>query len=97
MIPTVISTISHFWSPNNFLVVCICILIFHGIYSPYPQIFFFGGGRANFFVCLVAGGWEDFKFLHDLLYWGDLVSFLKEAKGARPFSSIKPSLTNHVN
>ena len=32
MIPIVISTISHFWSyPNNFLLVCICILIFHGI------------------------------------------------------------------
>ena len=23
--------------PNNFLIVCICILIFHGLYSPSPQ------------------------------------------------------------
>ena len=56
--------------PNKFLVVCLCILIFHGIYSPAQlQIFF--------------------------LYWGELISFLEE--GARPFSSIKPSMTNHVN
>ena len=25
--------------PDKFLVVCICIPIFHGIYSPYPQMF----------------------------------------------------------
>ena len=29
------------------MVVCICIIIFHGIYSPYPQIFFLW--EANFF------------------------------------------------
>ena len=28
--------------PNKFPVVFICILIFHGIYSPYPKIFFVG-------------------------------------------------------
>ena len=58
--------------PSNFLVVYLCILIFHGIYpSPptQPQVF--------------------------LLYWVELISFLGE--GARPFSSMKPSMTNHVN
>ena len=28
--------------PSKFLVVFICILISHGIYSPYPKIFFVG-------------------------------------------------------
>ena len=43
----------------------------------YPKIFFLWGGK--FFSCLVARDWEDFKFLWDLLYWGDLISFLEEA------------------
>ena len=30
------------------------------------------------FSFLLARGWEDFKFLGDLLYWGDLISFLGE-------------------
>ena len=37
--------------PNKFLVVCIYILIFHGIYSPYPQILFLWG--TNFFLCVL--------------------------------------------
>ena len=82
-------------SPNKFLVVCICILIFHGIYSPIPRTFFLLGVGANFFSLLVARGWEDFKFLGDLLNWEDLISFLVE--GAMPFSSIKPPMTNHEN
>ena len=43
---------------------------------------------------IVTKCWEKFKFLEDLLYWGDLIFFLRE--GARPFSSIKQSMTNHV-
>ena len=50
MIPNVVSTIFHFWSPTNFLVVCNCILVFHGIYSLYPQIFFLW--RAKKFFCV---------------------------------------------
>ena len=48
--------------PSEFLVVCICILIFHGIYSPLPTNIFFCGG-LTFFSCLAVKGWEDFKFL----------------------------------
>ena len=85
--------------PNKFLVVCICILIFHVIYSPQPTNVLFlwegGGGGAIFFSCFVARDWEDFKLLGDLPYWGDLISFLRE--GTRPFSSVKPSMTTHVN
>ena len=51
--------------------------------------------NLNFSLYLVARGWEYFKFLGDLLYWGVLISLLGE--GARPFSSIKPSMTNCVN
>ena len=50
---------------------------------------------AKFFSYLVALGWEYFKFLGDFLYWGVLISFL--GVRARPFSSIKPSVTNHLN
>ena len=46
-------------------------------------------------MCLVARDWEDFKFLGDLLYWGDIISFLGE--GAKTFSLIKASMTKHVN
>ena len=60
--------------PNKFLVVCICILIFHGIYPPTHKYFLLG----NNFFCLVARGWEDLKFLRELLYWGKLTSFLRE-------------------
>ena len=80
--------------PNKFLGVCICILIFHIIYSPRPKNMFFCRGTI-FFSCFVARDWEDFKLLGDLPYWGDLISFLGE--GTRPFSSIKPSGTTHVN
>ena len=52
--------------PNIFLVVCIFILIFHGIYSPLPTNIFFVEGY--FSVCVVARSWEDLKFLVDLLY-----------------------------
>ena len=76
MILIVIFTISHFWSPKNFLLVCICILIFHGIY-PLPLY------PLNFFSCFVARDWEDFKFLGDLLRWGP--NFLFEIGGRAIF------------
>ena len=57
--------------PNKFLVVCLCILIFHDIYPPLPQ-------PQIFFVL-----------------WGTNILFGRER--ARPFSSIMPSKTNHVN
>ena len=82
--------------PNNFLLVCICILIFHGIYPlPPPTNIYIFCGVYNFFSCLVARGWENFKFLGDLLRRGDLIPFLGER--STPFSSIKPSMTNHAN
>ena len=40
------------------------------------------------FLCLVARNWENFKFLGGLLF---------RRGEARPFSSIKPSVTSHVN
>ena len=36
--------------PCKFLVVCICILIFHGIYFPYPQIERFSKGDGYFIL-----------------------------------------------
>ena len=79
--------------PNKYVVVCICIIIFHVIYSPYPQIIFLWG--INFFFNFVAKAWEYFKFLGELMYLGVLFSFF--GMGAMPFSSTKPSVTNHVN
>ena len=39
--------------PNNFLVVCICICIFHGVYNPLPhlQIFFLWRAKKFFVSC----------------------------------------------
>ena len=65
----------NFVHPNKFLVVSIFILIFHGLYSPIPTNIFLQG--ANF-LCVVARGWEDFKFLGELMYWRYLISFLGE-------------------
>ena len=96
IIPIVISTISHFWSPypNKFLVFCICILIFHGVYSLLPTNMFFWW--TNFFLCLVARDWEDFKFLEDLLYWERPIFFFGRGM-LDHFLPIKQSMTNHVN
>ena len=77
--------------PNKFLVVCICILIFHGIYSPFPQILFVGD---YIFCVLLLGPGKMSNLLGSLYSLGDLISFLGE--GDRLFSSIKPSMTNHV-
>ena len=60
------------------MVVCISIVIFHGIYSPLLTKYFFCRG-LNFFLCLVGSwGWEYFKILGDLLYWEVLISFFGE-------------------
>ena len=76
--------------PNKFVVF---VFVFSMVYTPpYPQFCFF---VFFIFSCLVARDWEYFRFLGDLLYWEILISFLE--RGARPFSSIKPSVTNHVD
>ena len=62
--------------PNKFAVVCICIVIFHSIYSPLLTNIFLRG--AKFFLCLVARGWKYFKLLGDFLYWRVLIFFLGE-------------------
>ena len=45
-------------------------------------------GLNVFFLYLIARDWENFKFL------GDLISFWE--KGARPFTSMEPSMMNHL-
>ena len=52
--------------------------------------------EAKFFSYIVARGWENFKFLGGLLYWGDIIYFLGDGR-AKPFLSIKSSMTNHIN
>ena len=42
--------------PKKILVVCICILIFHGIYSSQPQIYFFCEGLIFFHVLQLGPG-----------------------------------------
>ena len=94
MIPIVISIISHFWPPTlTTSWYSVFVSLFSMAYTPHSQIFFLWGKKKNSY--LVARGWENFKFLGDLLYWGELICFLGE--GVTPVSSIKPSVTNHVN
>ena len=61
--------------------------------SPSTHKYLFVG--AKIFLCLVVRSWQNFKFLGGLLYWVDLIPFGRGE--ARPVSSIKPSMTNHVN
>ena len=77
MIPILISTIFYFWSPTvTHFWQSVFAPLFSIIYTPpYLQIFFL---QETNFVCLVDKIWEDSKFLRDLLYWGDLISFLGE-------------------
>ena len=63
--------------PKNFLVACIYILVFHGIYSLSPSTNNFLLGLKSFFY-LVARVWENFRFLGDFFYWGDLICFFGE-------------------
>ena len=76
MIPIAISAISHFCFPTltNFW-WSVFVSLFSMVYTPLPTNIFLLG---NNFFCLVARGWEDFKFLGELLYWGSLIPFLGE-------------------
>ena len=56
--------------PNNFLVVCICVLSFHGIYSPHQQIFFLW--RAKKFFCVLQLGAQKISN-----FWGPFCNSLK--------------------
>ena len=76
--------------PNNFLVLCICIPIFHGIYSTQSTQKYCLLCGLKMFSYLAARNWENFKLLGDLLYWGDLISFLGEE--ASSFSCISHQL-----
>ena len=80
--------------PNKFVVVCICIVIFHGIHSPLPTNIFLWGAKYFFVSCSQGLGILQSS-------WGPSAlggpNFLFQRRGARPFSSIKPSMTNHVN
>ena len=71
MIPIVVSTISLQLSGSLYLYP-----YFSWYIPPIHKQFFVGA--INFVSYLVARGWENFKFLGDLLYWGDLISFLGE-------------------
>ena len=71
MIPIVVSTISLQLSGSLYLYP-----YFSWYIPPIHKQFFVGA--INFVSYLVAKGWENFKFLRDLLYWGDLISFLGE-------------------
>ena len=81
--------------PNKFVVVCICIINFHGIFTSLPTNIFFVGG-AKFFFVSCSKGLGIFQ-----ISWGPSLlggpNFLFGIGGTRPFSSIKPSITNHVD
>ena len=66
VIPIVISTTSHFWCTNKFLVECIFILI-SMVYTPpnhhFLFFFFFGGGVNFFFRVLQLGAGKILNFL----------------------------------
>ena len=62
--------------PNKLLVVFICIIIFHSIYSLQPSNFFQWG--LNFFFVSCSQGLGIFQIFWERLYWGLLISFLGE-------------------
>ena len=74
--------------PNKFLVVSICILILHGLYSPLPTDILLWGAKY-FFCVLKLGAGKISNFLETFCTGRDIISFWLRA--ARPFSSIKPS------
>ena len=49
--------------PNKFVVVCICIIILHGIYNPQPTNIFYCGGLIFFFHILQLGAGNISNFL----------------------------------
>ena len=67
MILIVISTISHFPTLTNFWQF-VFVSLFSMIYTPSTHKYSICGGLKLFVVCPVAKGWEDFKFLGELLY-----------------------------
>ena len=86
MILTLISTIPHFWSPALTTYVSLYLYPYFPWYilPPPPTIFFSVGLKVFYISCsqgLGAGG----------------PVFLFGRRGIRPFSSIKPLLTSHVN
>ena len=77
--------------PNNFVIVCIC----NGIYSPLPTFFFFFFVRGSKFFLLSCS----YELRTFQISWGPSVlgsPNLLLIERARPFSSIKSSLTNNV-
>ena len=71
---------------NSFLIVKICILIFHGNSSPHTP--------TNIYIYLrglyvIARNWENVRFPRDPAYFGYLISFLGEG--------TRSSMTNHIN
>ena len=61
----IISTISHFWSSNNFLVIC--ILIFHGTFFPFFPYFSISSGPfvlGDLISFLEKGGGGKTIFFH---------------------------------
>ena len=77
--------------PNNLLVVCVYILIFHGIYSPPANIFFVG--LKIFFVSCSQGLGKFQISLGPSVLGGTNILFWEVG---RTFSSTKLSMTNHV-
>ena len=69
MIPIVISTISHFWSPTLTIYGSMYLYHYFAWYIQPPTYKYFLLQSANFFIpYLVASGWEYSKFFTDLLY-----------------------------
>ena len=63
--------------PNKFVVVFICIVIFHGIYSPIPTNIFFLW-QAKFFFVSCSQGLGIFQISWGLSVLGVPISFLGE-------------------
>ena len=61
---------------NNFLVACIFIPVFHGIYSLPPSTNIFSVGAKKFFLSCACG-----KFLGDLFIGGTWLPFLEREAG----------------
>ena len=68
-------------------------LYFPWYIPPNPQIFFYGELKFVFVSCSKGLGIFQISWRPSVL--GVLISILGE--GARPFSSIRPSMANHVN
>ena len=64
------------------------------IFCPWTTNIFLRGLKIFFISC--SQGLRKSQISWDHVYWGDLIFFLGEG-GAGPFSSMKPSMTNHVN